>query len=156
MRGLGAVVVLAAAMVAGLTAQGQVSRWAAADDPTAKMMIEAERKWAEAGCTPNGIEKSILAEDFHGVSPEGEEYSKKDMVAEAGTSAPAERGCVMYGVKVHYFGANMAVLYGSESAIVKGKDGKEFTRKLTWVDTWLKRDGKWQIVAAEDLPTVMK
>jgi hypothetical protein len=33
----------------------------------------------------------------------------------------------------------------------KGKDGKEFLRCLVWTDTWLKRDGKWQIIAAQDV-----
>jgi ketosteroid isomerase-like protein len=61
----------------------------------------------------------------------------------------------MYDVKVHFFGDSMAVLYGSESALTK-KDGHDYRRKLTWVDTWLKRDGKWQVVAAEDMPSEMK
>lgn len=34
---------------------------------------------------------------------------------------------------------------------LKGKDGKEFLRCLVWTDTWLKRDGKWQIIAAQDV-----
>jgi hypothetical protein len=40
--------------------------------------------------------------------------------------------------------------YGSESAVSKAKDGKETKRCLIWTDTWLKRAGKWQIVAAQD------
>jgi hypothetical protein len=45
----------------------------------------------------------------------------------------------------------LAVAYGNESSIRKGKDGKEFLRCLVWTDTWLKRDGKWQIIAAQDV-----
>jgi hypothetical protein len=45
----------------------------------------------------------------------------------------------------------VAVAYGNESSIRKGKDGKEFLRCLVWTDTWLKRDGKWQIITAQDV-----
>ena len=39
--------------------------------------------------------------------------------------------------------------YGAESA-VKAKDDKETKHCLIWTATWLKRAGKWQIVAALD------
>jgi len=51
---------------------------------------------------------------------------------------------------VHFFGEDLAVLYGSESRVEKDKKGTEPTRSLIWTDTWLKRDGKWQVIAAQD------
>ena len=148
-------VVVGCIAAASVCIYAQTSRWAAADDPTAKALIEMERKWATSGCTPNGIEKIILAGDFHGTAPNGTQYSKKEAVSGSQDSQPAERECVMYDVKVHFFGDSMAILYGSESALTK-KDGHDYRRKLTWVDTWLNRDGKWQVVAAEDMPSEMK
>jgi len=150
------VLVAGMAMAFAGTARAQTSRWASADDPTAKMLIEMERKWAEAGCTHNSIEKTILTDDFHGIAPDGSHYEKKDIVADSENTKTSERECVMYKVIVHYFGDNMAVLYGSESALTKAKDGHEYRRKLTWVDTWLKRNRKWQIVAVEDMPSEIK
>ena len=44
----------------------------------------------------------------------------------------------------------LAIAYGNESSIRKGKDGEENLRCLVWTDTWLKREGKWQIIAAQD------
>ena len=155
MRLTGVVFAVAAAVVVSIPAQAQVSRWASPDEPTAKALIELERKWAEAACTHNGIEKTILADDFHGINPKASPYSKKEAVEEA-AHGETERGCKMFEVKVHFFGENMAILYGSESAIYPSKDGHDQTVKLTWTDTWLKRDGKWQVVAAEDMPTVVK
>jgi len=152
---LRAVVVVGCIAAASGCIHAQASHWASADDPTAKALIEMERKWAISGCTPNGIEKTILAEDFHGTAPNGTQYSKKEAVSGSQDTQPAERECVMYDVKVHFFGDSMAILYGSESALTK-KDGHDYRRKLTWVDTWLKRDGKWQVVAAEDMPSKMK
>jgi hypothetical protein len=135
-----------------LPVQAQESRWAKADDSTARSLINYERLWAEADCTHNGIEKTILAEDFQGTAPDGSRYSKKEATAEFG-SGRAEEACEIYAVTVHYFGDAMAILYGSESAVHIETDGRTHKVKLTWTDTWLKRHGIWQIVAAQDMPT---
>ena len=149
----------AAAMVlclmSRLPAQAQESRWAAADEPTAKSLIDFERQWAEAGCTHNGIEKTILAEDFRGTAPDGSRYSKKEAVADA-QSEVREEACTIYEVTVHFFGDAMAILYGNESAVHVEADGRKHAVKLTWTDTWLKRRGAWQIVAAQDMPSEVK
>jgi hypothetical protein len=47
-------------------------------------------------------------------------------------------------------------LYGSESAVRIETDGRRHAVNLTWTDTWLKRKGIWQIVAAQDMPTETK
>jgi hypothetical protein len=156
LRITGALLLVVMALVLVIQAQAQVSRWADPGDLTAKVMIELERKWAESGCTHNGIEQTIMAEDFHGIAPDGTPYSKQQAITDAANAKTSEKECVMYEVKVHYFGEAMAILYGSESAIHVEAGGHEHRVKLTWTDTWLKRNGKWQIVAAEDLPTEMK
>ena len=138
-----------------IPAQAQESRWANADDATARSLINYERLWAESDCTHNGIEKKILAEDFQGTAPDGSRYSKKQATTEfAGGSS--EEACEMYEVTVHFFGDAMAILYGSESAVHIETDGRRHKVKLTWTDTWLKRHGIWQIVAAQDMPTETK
>jgi hypothetical protein len=146
----------ASASIFSLPARAQSSRWAAADDPLAKSLIEMERKWAVSGCTHDGIEKTILAEDFHGTAPNGSLYDKKEAVATDPHPKTSEEACTMYDVKVHYFGDNIAILYGSESAVHVEADGRKHKVKLTWTDTWLKRDGKWQIIAVQDMPSEMK
>jgi hypothetical protein len=134
----------------------QDSRWVSADDPTAKMLIDWERQWAEAGCTRSGIEKTILAEDFLGTSPHGALYTKQESLAAPIPTVKTEEVCTLYEVKVHFFGDSIAVLYGSESAIHVEADGRRHRVKLTWTDTWLKRTGTWQVVAAQDMPSEMK
>ncbi len=42
------------------------------------------------------------------------------------------------------------MVYGSESSLRRAKDGIAKTRCLIWTDTWLKRKGNWQIIAAQD------
>jgi hypothetical protein len=74
---------MAIGLMSWMPAQAQESRWAAADESTAKSLIDYERQWAEAGCTHDGIQKTILAEDFYGTAPDGSRYSKKKELADA-------------------------------------------------------------------------
>jgi hypothetical protein len=99
------------------------------------------------------IVQAILADDFQGTFPDGKRYSKSEAVEETKTSKTEARECRLNDAKVRFFGDNIALVYGSESSIRKASDGKEYVRSLVWTDTWLKRNGRWQIVAAQDTRT---
>ena len=129
---------------------GQQAHWAAADDPTAKYMIDAERQWAEDACTHNTITSEILADDFQGTSPEGKRYTKQQAVASSQDRSKTAKDCRLLDARVHFFGDNLAMVYGSESSVRRATDGSEKSRCLIWTDTWLKRNGKWQIIAVQD------
>ena len=58
--------------------------------------------------------------------------------------------CALDEAKIHFFGDNMAIIYGSEHAIGKDKAHPEAKVCQVWTDTWLKRNNKWQIVASQD------
>ena len=60
------------------------------------------------------------------------------------------RDCRLIEANVHLFGDALALVYGSESSVRKAKNGIEKRRCVIWTDTWLQRNGKWQIVAAQD------
>lgn len=141
MRMLSVLLVLSAA-----AASAQTSRWASADDKTAVWMISQERRWAESACDGNDVVRTLLAEDFQGTSPSGTRYSKPTT-----PEKPSARDCKLGEVKIRFFGDNLAIAYGSESRVKTSKDGKDYVETLIWTDTWLKRNGRWQIIAAEDL-----
>jgi hypothetical protein len=126
----------------------QESRWGSPEEKTVKFMIAAEAKWANSACSPQPDLKEVIADDFQGTSPSGRRYGKKDAITSA--TKALERDCQLGEVKVRFFGDSIAVAYGAESAVSKAKDGKETKHCLIWTDTWLKRAGKWQIVAAQD------
>ena len=46
----------------------------------------------------NGIEKTILAEDFHGTAPDGSPHSKQEAVAHA-LNETSEEACTTYELK---------------------------------------------------------
>jgi len=124
----------------------QASRWAAADDKSAVWMISQERRWAESACDGNDVALALLADDFQGTSPSGKRYSKPTTAEK-----PSARDCKLGEVKIRFFGDSLAIAYGSENRAKTSKDGKNYVETLIWTDTWLKRDGRWQIIAAEDL-----
>ena len=134
-------------------AYAQQSHWATPDDKTAKFMIDMERKWAEGVCTNNGVVFELLADDFQGTSTAGERYSKADELR--GEKGPhSAQGCALDDAKVRFFsfssGEDVAIIYGSEHAIGKHKSNPDAKQCQVWTDTWLKRNGKWQIAAAQD------
>ena len=51
---------------------------------------------------------------------------------------------------MRFFGDSIAIAYGSESRIRKAEGGNDARRCQVWTDTWLKRNGQWQIVSAQD------
>jgi len=147
------IVILVLAFVAA-PASGQQGRWAAPDDPTVKTIVAMERMWGASNCAPQPGLKDVFADEFQGTSPTGSRFNKA--VAIETDTNNLHRECKLGEVKVQLFGDSVAVVYGDESSIAKGKDGKDFKRCLVWTDTLLKRNGRWQIVAAHDTQVTCK
>ena len=140
---------LLCAVVLIAAAHAQQSHWAAADDPTAKYMIDMERKWAEGVCANNGVVSELLADDFQGTSTRGERYTKADELRDEKEPHSAH-GCALDSARVRFFGENLAIIYGSEHAFGRDKAHPDLKQCQVWTDTWLKRNNKWQIIAAQD------
>jgi hypothetical protein len=138
-----------ATMLLFVPAHAQQSHWAPEDDKTAKYIIDMERKWAEGVCVDNGVVASLLAEDFQGTSTQGARFKKADELKDE-KGARTARDCGLDEAKVHFFGDNLAVVYGREHAFGKDKSQPNARVCQVWTDTWLKRGGKWQIIASQD------
>jgi ketosteroid isomerase-like protein len=114
---------------------------------TERYILESERQWAESVATgdTSAIER-ILADDFIGVDPQGRLYTKQQMIDETRNAPKYFVSNRLNEVKVRFYGTT-AVAQGSETwEKHSGQRGR-----FVWTDTWLKRNGRWQIVAAEDL-----
>lgn len=131
------------------TLSAQQSHWASPDDKTAQFMIDMERKWAEGVCVDNGVVAGLLADDFQGTATAGGRFTKADELRDEKAPRTAH-GCGLDETKVRFFSDSLAIVYGSEHAI--GKDKSQPAAKVCqiWTDTWLKRNGKWQIIASQD------
>jgi ketosteroid isomerase-like protein len=110
-------------------------------------IVESERQWAESVATgdSSAVER-ILTDDFLGVDPKGILYDKAKMIADT-------RNALQYFVSNH-LNEVKAGFYG-ETAIAQGNESWERRTgergRFVWTDTWIRRNGRWQIVAAEDL-----
>jgi len=95
------------ALVLLLAGYGFTQQPAAANDATAKWMVDMERRWAESGCTGEQITARILADDFIGTAPSGKRYTKPDTLKK---SDPKESDCKLLEAKVYYYGDSIAVV----------------------------------------------
>ena len=114
---------------------------------TERYIVESERQWAESVATgdTSAIER-ILADDFVGVDPKGVLYTKQQMVDETHNAPKYFVSNRLNDVKVRFYG-DIAIAQGSETWERRtGERGR-----FVWTDTWIRRKGSWQIVAAEDL-----
>src|SRR5262245_19670947 len=114
---------------------------------TERYIIDSERQWAESVATgdTSAIER-ILADDFIGVDPKGRLYTKRQMIDETRNAPKYFVSNRLNDVKVRFYG-NTAIAQGSETWEKRSGEGGRFV----WTDTWLQRNGRWQIIAAEDL-----
>jgi ketosteroid isomerase-like protein len=110
---------------------------------------EGESQWAEADSKGDtaAVER-VLADDFVGVAPDGTFYDKAEEIK----NTREDNGNTLFNhaneIKVRFFG-DTAVAQGSETW--ERRTGEPKKGSYIWTDTWVKRNGKWQIVAAEDL-----
>ncbi len=128
-------------------AEDQSGRWASPSDPDAKAITALEELWAHTACSsvPTAL-KAAFAEDFQGTFPKGQRYGRPKNWGGQGDNTD----CQLQQIQIRLFGNSVAVAYGNESSVSKKKDGTKEKHCLAWTDTWLKRNGKWQIIAAQD------
>jgi ketosteroid isomerase-like protein len=108
---------------------------------------KAEADWAEAVASNDcSVAERILADEFVGVEVDGTQYTRADSLQSCRTRESNFEFCHAQEVDVRFYG-DTAIARGSEKWKLKsGKSGV-----FVWTDTWIKRGGKWQVVAAEDL-----
>lgn len=88
---------------------------------------------------------TFLADDYIGVASNGEVRNKARLFTLATEPSPYSVARVNY-VRFHHHGP-VVIAQGAET--VTPADGS-LDRKFIWTDTWLFRDGRWQVIASED------
>jgi ketosteroid isomerase-like protein len=140
---LGCICILLASVVTAVPEQSSDQKDAE------RYIIESERQWAESivsGDT-SAIER-FLADDFLGVDTDGTLYDKTKTIADTRSSPKEFVSNHLNDAKVRFYG-DAAVAQGSESWVRRTET--PLKGRFIWTDTWIKRNGRWQIVAAEDL-----
>jgi hypothetical protein len=111
-------------------------------------IIQLERDWVQSFVTADtAANDRIVADDFFGTETDGRRIHKADLMAEVKAMEPLKSNHLNEDDVTMRFYSNVAVVNGSESWIEKsGKSGS-----FIWTDILVKRNGKWQVVASQDL-----
>ena len=141
---------LKGALIFSLALVGMCSCTAQRDNANAEQyIIQSEREWAESVATGDtSVIERILADDFVGVAPNGRSYDKAKMISDTRESLKYFVSNHANNVRVRFYG-DTAVAQGDETW--ERRSGDPLRGRFVWTDTWVRRNGKWQIVAAEDL-----
>ena len=138
--------VVAIAMICAISA-ARAQQSSTAD--VERYIKESESQWAESVANGDAsVVERILADDFLGVDPDGNLYEKAKMVAYTREAPKEFISNHLNDVKVRFFG-DTAVAQGDESWV--RRTGTPLRARFVWTDTWILRNGAWQIVASEDL-----
>jgi hypothetical protein len=117
-------------------------------------ITESEKQWAESVASgDSAVIQRILADDFIGVDTKGNQYNKDHEVHNTAGGPKYFKSNRLNDIKIRFYG-NMAVAQGDETWV--RYSGEPLTGRFVWTDTWLLRNDKWQIVAAEDLIAPVK
>jgi uncharacterized protein with LGFP repeats len=115
---------------------------------------ESEKEWAESAASGDStVIERIIADDFIGVDPKGNQYNKQQMVHDTREAPKYFKSNYLSDFKIRFYG-NAAVAQGDETWV--RYSGQQLTGRFVWTDTWVLRNDKWQIVAAEDLVAPVK
>jgi ketosteroid isomerase-like protein len=111
---------------------------------------DGERQWAEATASGDTlVVVRIVASDFVGIDPgDGHRYGKAEAIASIRDHYTEYASSRLDEMTVRVIG-NTAIAQGSESW--ERRTGEPRRGGYIWTDTWMLRDGTWQIIAAQDL-----
>jgi uncharacterized protein DUF4440 len=115
---------------------------------TERALLALENEWTKAVVKRDkAVFEKILAPGF--IYTENNVVMKRGDVISSMTSGPDRiQFAANEGMQVHDFGTT-AVVTGV--LVMRGVSrGGSFTRRYRYTDTWLFRNGKWQIIAAQD------
>ena len=111
----------------------------------------SEAAWAESVSTNDAsVLKRILASDFVWVL-DGKVWNRARAIADAEAGPGDFISDHLNYAHVRFFG-EVAVVQGMETWTRKGGRKGYFV----WTDTWIRRNGQWRIVAAEDITMPIK
>lgn len=116
-----------------------------------QFLMQMERNWAKAILERNVAKiREIVAADVVLTTPDGTVQSLDDDLAELQSGAFTAELYDSFDMKVKLYG-DCAVVTGKTK--LKGKyNGENVQNQFRWTDTFVKRKGRWQVVASQATP----
>jgi hypothetical protein len=118
----------------------------------AEKITEVLRKlsdsWGQSAVTKDtAFLKSIWADDFSYIGADGTVRDEKANLALYASSTDTYTSARLTAFNVRVYGKNFAVTDGDDRYVGKDKDGKPFEKKGRFTNVWIRKNGKWQVVA---------
>ena len=111
-------------------------------------LTQLSNSWGKASLAKDtAFLKSIWADDFSYIDADGTVRDEKANLAlyEDDTNTVTSAANTAFNVRV--YGKNFAVTDGDNYIAGKDKDGKPFRTTWRWTNVWIRKDGKWKVVA---------
>jgi hypothetical protein len=132
------------------TSQNQPTGEKVASKSAEQELISLDKQWGEAGLRGDtAVLERILADDFMGATATAV-ATKAQNIAEAKTNAADITNATYTADEytVRFLDPNTAVM--THKAVEKGMNkGKEYTDQHRSIHVWVKRQGRWQVVASQ-------
>ena len=141
---------LAITLVALIQGPSLLAQGSAANDESVKTKLkQMEDAWVKAQLDKDrgvGVIGGMVAADFAGFNEKGEMVDKAKLLDSLKTSPDTLATSKNGEMQVKIYQKDLATVTGTTSDTGTDKDGQAFNRSYVWVDTWMKRNGKGEII----------
>jgi hypothetical protein len=109
---------------------------------------EAEKQWAALATDKDpALLERILADDFVGTSEAGTVRNKGEEIAYWAKQPNDFSSATVPKMAYDHYGDTVVIARGDQTLTPKGGGAPV---RIIWTDTWLYRDGKWQVAGSQD------
>jgi ketosteroid isomerase-like protein len=117
-------------------------------NPSVESIItQLELKWSLAIVNKDAAAlERLLANEFNGTTPTGNTYSREMAIADLKNGTYDVTMMDLDQIDVNVFG-NMAVAFTSQNEI-STYGNQDFSGHYHYTDVWVKKNGRWQVVAS--------
>lgn len=110
---------------------------------------KVEEEWANAYVRHDaGALERILADEFISVGSNGESHNKAKDIEDLKADSATYEYSTPYDLEMRVYGG-WAVVIGRTKERGRYPSGRQFVNEYRWTDVFVKRQGRWQCVAAQ-------
>ena len=116
-----------------------------------KQILKLEEDWARALETRDRqLLEQIVARDFTFIEPDGSMKNRDEYLADRSSEIADIESIEPSEIKVIVYGTS--ALASGVGKFTERRAGNRYRFSLRWKELWLKRDGKWQVLAGQATP----
>jgi ketosteroid isomerase-like protein len=155
MKKLGLLVMFVAVgtMLSGCVSTGPTQSAVSAGEAEkiAEEITQLSNEWSQVLITKDFDHlRRIWADDFSFTANDGNVDNREDGFAFFEGNTDTFTSVRLPAFKVRVYGKNFAVSNGDHHEVGKDKEGKPFSRKFRFTNVWVRKNGKWKVVAGHD------